>query len=71
MGVLLTIVMIHDRFSRIFFHYYPILEVQAAQQQQLQVQAPVTEACLGCICEAMSECKKGTQCEGGVCGLFR
>ncbi|CAH0720439.1 unnamed protein product, partial [Brenthis ino] len=32
---------------------------------------PVTEACLGCICQAVSGCKAGLQCEGDHCGLFR
>ncbi|CAH2983981.1 unnamed protein product [Chilo suppressalis] len=32
--------------------------------------APVTEVCLGCICQAVSGCKQGTQCEGDHCGLF-
>ncbi|KAM3965645.1 LOW QUALITY PROTEIN: lysozyme [Aphomia sociella] len=31
---------------------------------------PVTEVCLGCICQAVSGCKQGTQCEGDHCGLF-
>ncbi|KAL4710873.1 hypothetical protein ACJJTC_002503 [Scirpophaga incertulas] len=30
---------------------------------------PVTEVCLGCICQAVSGCK-GTHCEGDHCGLF-
>lgn len=32
---------------------------------------PVTEVCLGCICQAVSGCKQGLQCEGDTCGLFR
>ncbi|XP_004926302.1 lysozyme [Bombyx mori] len=32
---------------------------------------PVTEVCLGCICQAISGCKQGLQCEGETCGLFR
>ncbi|XP_026735904.1 invertebrate-type lysozyme 3-like [Trichoplusia ni] len=32
---------------------------------------PVTEVCLGCICQATSGCKKGLTCEGDACGLFR
>ncbi|KAI5637581.1 destabilase domain-containing protein [Phthorimaea operculella] len=31
---------------------------------------PVTEVCLGCLCQAVSGCKQGLQCEGDVCGLF-
>ncbi|XP_063709554.1 invertebrate-type lysozyme 3-like [Culicoides brevitarsis] len=52
--------------------HLPIVQQQNAAAAAPQAgNAPVTEACLGCICEAMSECKLGTQCEGGVCGLFR
>uniref|UniRef100_A0A0K8VCT2 lysozyme n=1 Tax=Bactrocera latifrons TaxID=174628 RepID=A0A0K8VCT2_BACLA len=32
---------------------------------------PVTDICLGCICEAISGCNRTTTCTGGVCGLFR
>ncbi|XP_045451177.1 invertebrate-type lysozyme 3-like [Melitaea cinxia] len=32
---------------------------------------PVTEVCLGCICQAISGCKLGQKCEGDACGLFR
>ncbi|XP_026495858.1 lysozyme-like [Vanessa tameamea] len=32
---------------------------------------PVTEVCLGCICQAVSGCKQGQLCEGNACGLFR
>ncbi|XP_023937544.2 lysozyme [Bicyclus anynana] len=32
---------------------------------------PVTEVCLGCICQAVSGCKIGTTCDGNACGLFR
>ncbi|CAH0589192.1 unnamed protein product [Chrysodeixis includens] len=32
---------------------------------------PVTEVCLGCICQATSGCKQGLTCEGDACGLFR
>ncbi|KAH9635017.1 hypothetical protein HF086_001792 [Spodoptera exigua] len=31
---------------------------------------PVTEVCLGCICQAVSGCKQGIQCDGDHCGLF-
>lgn len=33
--------------------------------------APVTQTCLGCICEAISGCNRTTTCAGDVCGLFR
>lgn len=33
--------------------------------------APVTQTCLGCICEAISGCNRTTLCTGDVCGLFR
>lgn len=32
---------------------------------------PVTDVCLGCICEASSGCNRTLQCNGEVCGLFR
>lgn len=33
-------------------------------------QQPVTEVCLGCICQARSGCKQNQGCEGDSCGLF-
>uniref|UniRef100_A0A336LXM4 lysozyme n=2 Tax=Culicoides sonorensis TaxID=179676 RepID=A0A336LXM4_CULSO len=52
--------------------HLPIVQQQQEALLKNQINpAPVTEACLGCMCEAMSECKQGTQCEGDVCGLFR
>ncbi|XP_021918570.1 lysozyme-like [Zootermopsis nevadensis] len=39
-------------------------------QQQSQ-QGPVSELCLGCICEATSNCNRSLGCNGDVCGLFR
>lgn len=41
---------------------------QPPQQQQLE---PVSEVCLGCICEAISSCDRNLKCEGDVCGMFR
>jgi Destabilase len=32
---------------------------------------PVTDICLGCICEASSGCDRSLKCSGDVCGLFR
>lgn len=32
---------------------------------------PVTDVCLGCICEAVSGCNRTLTCNGDVCGLFR
>lgn len=32
---------------------------------------PVTEVCLGCICEAVSQCDANSKCDGDVCGLFK
>lgn len=32
---------------------------------------PVTEVCLGCMCQAISGCKQGLQCDGETCGLFK
>lgn len=36
-----------------------------------QEQGPVSEICLGCICEAASNCNRSLGCSGDVCGLFR
>jgi len=36
-----------------------------------QEQGPVSELCLGCICEAASNCNRSLGCNGDVCGLFR
>ncbi|RZF38433.1 hypothetical protein LSTR_LSTR011923 [Laodelphax striatellus] len=38
---------------------------------QLARVEPVTEICLGCICEAVSNCNRSLACEGDVCGIFR
>lgn len=35
------------------------------------VDVPVPEYCLGCICRAASGCDTQTQCEGGACGPYR
>uniref|UniRef100_A0A6M2E1A3 lysozyme n=1 Tax=Xenopsylla cheopis TaxID=163159 RepID=A0A6M2E1A3_XENCH len=35
-----------------------------------QTDKPVTEVCLGCICEAISGCNRTLTCNGDVCGLF-
>lgn len=32
---------------------------------------PVTDICLGCICQAISGCNQTLSCNGDVCGLFR
>lgn len=32
---------------------------------------PVTDICLGCICEAVSSCNQSLKCDGSTCGLFR
>jgi hypothetical protein len=32
---------------------------------------PVTDVCLGCICEASSGCDRTAKCTGEVCGPFR
>lgn len=32
---------------------------------------PVTQQCLGCICEAISGCNTTNVCSGDVCGPFR
>ena len=31
----------------------------------------VSEICLGCICEAVSNCNRSAGCNGDVCGLFK
>ncbi|XP_075209803.1 invertebrate-type lysozyme 3-like [Lycorma delicatula] len=38
---------------------------------QISYVEPVTDICLGCICEAISNCNKSLTCEGDVCGIFR
>ena len=43
---------------------------RAGQQQQQQLPA-VSEICLGCICEAVSNCNQSLGCQGDVCGVFR
>nr|CAD7445590.1 unnamed protein product [Timema bartmani] len=50
------------------------LVATSAQQQQQLVQGetkPVNDLCLGCICEAVSNCNRSFTCAGDVCGLFR
>ncbi|KAL3272421.1 hypothetical protein HHI36_013903 [Cryptolaemus montrouzieri] len=32
---------------------------------------PVTQQCLGCICEASSNCETNGRCDGDTCGPFR
>jgi len=53
--------------------HLPIVQQQQARQNTVQgnANAPVTEVCLGCICEAVSNCDPTLRCEGDVCGLFR
>lgn len=31
----------------------------------------MSQVCLGCICEAVSNCQTSLKCEGDVCGVFR
>ncbi|XP_017960258.1 lysozyme [Drosophila navojoa] len=39
---------------------------------QIEVEnKPVTEACLECLCEAMSGCNATKICVNGACGIFR
>ncbi|KOB65350.1 Uncharacterized protein OBRU01_20367 [Operophtera brumata] len=40
-------------------------------QQAKNSPALVTEVCLGCLCQAVSGCKQGLQCDGDHCGLFK
>ncbi|KAJ2945489.1 hypothetical protein O0L34_g300 [Tuta absoluta] len=47
-----------------------LVGVVAADVSELANSQPVTEVCLGCLCQAVSGCKQGLQCEGDVCGLF-
>lgn len=51
-----------------------ISDPQQLFQQQSQQPAryePITEVCLGCICESISSCNSTLACEGDVCGMFR
>lgn len=47
-----------------------LLQPPATQGQQ-QYAPPVSEICLGCICEAVSNCNQSLRCTGDVCGVFR
>lgn len=48
------------------------LDPQQLFQQQPQPQSePISEICLGCICESISSCNRTLTCEGDVCGMFR
>lgn len=38
---------------------------------QQQYAPPVSEICLGCICEAVSNCNQSLGCVGDVCGVFK
>lgn len=38
---------------------------------QQQFAPAVSEICLGCICEAVSNCNQSLGCQGDVCGVFR
>uniref|UniRef100_A0A1A9VX59 lysozyme n=1 Tax=Glossina austeni TaxID=7395 RepID=A0A1A9VX59_GLOAU len=38
---------------------------------QLEAKNPVTDVCLGCLCEATSGCNQTAICNYGACGLFR
>lgn len=48
-----------------FLFLLVLLSVSGGQE------SPVTQTCLGCICEAISGCNRTTTCAGDVCGLFR
>lgn len=43
----------------------------SAVSGQSPTDLPVTQACLGCICEAISGCNTTQVCSGDVCGPFR
>lgn len=47
-----------------------VIGVCVADVSHLYQNTPVTEVCLGCICQAVSGCKQGIQCDGDHCGLF-
>lgn len=32
---------------------------------------PLDQRCLGCICQAISDCNTNAKCDGSTCGLFR
>lgn len=60
----------------LYFFRWPVVQQQQAKQNAIQggttgATPPVTEVCLGCICEAVSGCDPNLRCEGDVCGLFR
>uniref|UniRef100_A0A6P7G3V8 lysozyme n=1 Tax=Diabrotica virgifera virgifera TaxID=50390 RepID=A0A6P7G3V8_DIAVI len=52
--------------------YFTLVVILAvAVQEYASQQLPVTQACLGCICEAISNCNVTSGCSGEVCGPFR
>ena len=32
---------------------------------------PVSELCMGCLCEASTDCDRNFHCDGRYCGMFR
>jgi len=46
-------------------------QVRADAGPNLVQAKPVTDLCLGCICEAISGCNRTLTCNADVCGLFR
>ncbi|XP_059475804.1 lysozyme-like [Neocloeon triangulifer] len=52
----------------LFFALALFAPLTAAQQGAT---GPLSVECLGCICEAISNCNRTLTCSGDVCGLFR
>ncbi|XP_018332491.1 invertebrate-type lysozyme 3 [Agrilus planipennis] len=49
------------------FTFYVTVSLVKAQRGDL----PVNQACLGCLCEAISGCDLNKKCSGDVCGPFQ
>lgn len=60
--------------SLLYIVYVPIIQLCIMLFLTLATSStdkPVTDVCLGCICEAISGCNQTRYCGSGVCGLFR
>ncbi|EAA05103.3 AGAP011119-PA [Anopheles gambiae str. PEST] len=47
-----------------------LADVSHIAPPQQQLEDPVTDVCLSCICEASSGCDASLRCSGDVCGMF-
>ncbi|KAL9918391.1 lysozyme 2-like isoform 1-T1 [Glossina fuscipes fuscipes] len=58
-------------FSIVFVVIICLTASMLCSNAQLEAKNPVTDVCLGCLCEATSGCKQTAICNYGACGLFR